>query len=69
MYKGNSLTIGPGYVSQSIARLTQEPEVSSAITHTCIFVSPSADSRRAVVSYWRSVNEVLVNRLGSKPTQ
>ena len=30
------------------------------------FVSPSADSRRAVVSYWRKyVQEVLVNRLGS----
>ena len=29
------------------------------------FVSPSADSRRAVVSYWRKyVHEVLVNRLG-----
>ena len=28
------------------------------------FVSPSADSRRAVVSYWRKyVHEVLVNRL------
>ena len=34
------------------------------------FVSPSADSRGAVVSYWRKyVHEVLVNRLGglSKP--
>ena len=30
-----------------------------------IFVSPSAFSRRAVVSYWRKyVHEVLVNRLG-----
>ena len=29
------------------------------------FVSPSADSRRAVVSYWRKyVHEVLVSRLG-----
>ena len=29
------------------------------------FVSPSADSRRAVISYWRKyVHEVLVNRLG-----
>ena len=29
------------------------------------FVSPSADSRREVVSYWRKyVHEVLVNRLG-----
>ena len=31
----------------------------------CTFVSPSAFSRRAVVSYWRKyVHEVLVNRLG-----
>ena len=29
------------------------------------FVSPSADSRKAFVSYWRKyVQEVLVNRLG-----
>ena len=29
------------------------------------FISPSADSRRAVVSYWRKhVHEVLGNRLG-----
>ena len=29
------------------------------------FVSPSADSRRAVVSYWRKyMHKVLVNRLG-----
>ena len=29
------------------------------------FVSPSAFSRRAVVSYWRKyVHEILVNRLG-----
>ena len=29
------------------------------------FVTPSADSRRAVVSFWRKyVHEVLVNRLG-----
>ena len=33
------------------------------LRHT--FVSPSAFSRRAVVSYWRKyVHEVLVNRLG-----
>ena len=31
--------------------------------HTCI--SPSADSRRTVVSYWQKyVHEVLVNSLG-----
>ena len=29
------------------------------------FLSPSADSKRAVVSYWRKyLHEVLVNRLG-----
>ena len=33
------------------------------VSHT--FVSPSAFSRKAVVSYWRKyVHEVLVNRLG-----
>ena len=33
--------------------------------HTCTFVFPSADSRRAVVSYWRKyVHEVLFNPLG-----
>ena len=36
---------------------------NSSWQHT--FVSPSAFSRRAVVSYWRKyVHEVLVNRLG-----
>ena len=35
------------------------------ITQKHTFVSPSAFSRRAVVSYWRKyVHEVLVNRLG-----
>ena len=55
----------PGRVAQSVARLTQEPVVPgrySARLHT--FLSPSADSRRAVVSYWRKyVHEVMVNRL------
>ena len=33
--------------------------------HLHTFVSPSAFSRRAVVTYWRKyVHEVLVNRLG-----
>ena len=53
-------------MAQSIARLTQEPKVLAFIpgpAHT--FVSPSADSRRTVVSYWRKyVHEVLVNRSG-----
>ena len=48
-------------------------EVLSSIPGTAHFlVSPSADSRMAVVSYWRKcVHEVLVNRLGglSLPTK
>ena len=56
----------PGHVAQSVARLTQESEIPGSILgrpHT--FVPPSADSRRAVVSYLRTyVHEVLVNRLG-----
>ena len=40
---------------------TVDPLYNDAIT----FVSPSAFSRKAVVSYWRKyVHEVLVNRLG-----
>ena len=49
-----------GHIAQSVACVTQEPEVRP---HT--FVSPSADSRRVVVSYWRkNMHEVLVNCLG-----
>ena len=60
-------TLEPGHVAQSVARLTQEAEVRwvryPVWLHT--FVSPSADSRRAVVSAWqKSVHEVLVKRLG-----
>ena len=47
------------------------PEKAEGETKVCgpvwphTFVSPSAFSRRAVVSYWRKyVHEVLVNRLG-----
>ena len=51
---------------QSVALLTQELEVPvslPSLAHT--FISPSTDSRRAVVSYWRkSVHKVVVNRLG-----
>ena len=55
-----------GRVAQSIRRLTQEPEVRVRYpVRPYTFVSPSADSRRAVVRYWRKyVHEVLVNRLG-----
>ena len=54
------LAEGPGRVAQSVGHLTRK---SGVWQHT--FVSPSAFSRRAVVSYWRKyVHEVLVNRLG-----
>ena len=56
----------PGRVAQSVGHLTRKSEVLGRYPvwpHT--FVSPSADSRRAVVSFWRKyVHEVLVNRLG-----
>ena len=55
-----------GRVAQSVGYLTPKSGVLGSIpglAHT--FVSPSAFSRRAVVSYWRNyVHEVLVNRLG-----
>ena len=55
---------GPrGPMRQSIAQLTHEPEVPGSIPHT--FVPSSAESRRAVVSYWQMyVHEVLVNLSG-----
>ena len=55
-----------GCIAQLVARLTQEPEVPDSIPGLATyFVSPSADSRRAVVSFWeKCVHEVLVNRLG-----
>ena len=56
----------PGRVAQSVGHLTRKSGVwvrYPVWQHT--FVSPSAFSRRAVVSYWRKyVHEVLVNRLG-----
>ena len=56
----------PGRVAQSVGHLTHKSGVLVRYPvgpHT--FVSPSAFSRRAVVSYWRKyVHEVLVNRLG-----
>ena len=56
----------PDRVARSVARLTQEAEVRVRYPirpHT--FVSTPADSRKAVVSYWRKyVHEMLVNRLG-----
>ena len=55
LVRSSSLLQGGGGwgVAQSVGHLTRN------------FVSPSADSRGAVVSYWRKyVHEVLVNRLG-----
>ena len=56
----------PGRVAQLVGHLTRKSGVLVRYPvwqHT--FVSPSAFSRRAVVSYWRKyVHEVLVNRLG-----
>ena len=53
-----------GRVAQSVGHQTRKPEVMVTVwPHT--FVSPSADSRKAVVSFWgKYVHEVLVNRLG-----
>ena len=55
-----------GRVAQSVGNLTLKSGswVRYPVwQHT--FVSPSAFSRRAVISYWRKyVHEVLVNRLG-----
>ena len=58
--------IWPGRVAQSVGHSTDKSGswVRYPVwLHT--FVSPSAFSRRAVVSYWgKNVHEVLVNRLG-----
>ena len=58
----------PGRVAQSAGHLTRKSGVLGSIPSLATyfrFVSPSAFSRRAVVSYWREYEyEVLVNRLG-----
>ena len=55
----------PDHIAQSVAHLTQDPEVPGSIPGPHAFISPSADSRRAVISYWQKyVHIVLVNRLG-----
>ena len=63
----------PGRVAQSVGHLTRKLGVLGSIPGLATtFVSPSAFSRKAVVSYWRKyVHEVLVNRLGglSLPTK
>ena len=54
-----NINAGPHCLADSLARSCVRYSVR---LHT--FVSPSADSRRTVVSYWRKyVQEVLVNRL------
>ena len=41
-------------IAQSVGRLTRKSEVLGSIPGLAtFFVSPSADSRRVVVSYWR----------------
>ena len=62
-------TGAPGRVAQSVGHLTRKSGVLGSIpglaTYLNTFVSSSADSRRAVVSYWRKyVHKVLVNCLG-----
>ena len=56
----------PGRVAQLVGHLTRKSGVLGWIPGLATyFRSPSAFSRRAVVSYWRKyVHEVLVNRLG-----
>ena len=51
----------------SMACLAQEQEVPGSVPcQVAYFVPPSADSRRAVVNYWRKfVHLVLVKCLGS----
>ena len=48
-----------------MARLTEMPAVPNPIPGPATFFRPSADSRRAVFSYWRKlVHKVLGNHLG-----
>ena len=56
----------PGRVAQSVGLLTRKSGIQGSIPGLATyFRSPSAFSRRAVVSYWRKyVHEVLVNRFG-----
>ena len=56
----------PGRAAQSVGHLTRKSEVLGSIpVWPPVFLSICADSKRAVVSYWRKyVHEVLVNRLG-----
>ena len=48
-----------------MGHLTRKSEVLGLIPDLATFISPSADSKGAVVSYWRKyVHKVLVNGLG-----
>ena len=59
------LTFSLDRVAQLVGHLTRKSEALSSIPGLVTFVSPSGDSRGAVVSYWRkNVHEVLVNCLG-----
>ena len=64
--KSDSKAIIFGRVAQSVGHLTRKSGVLGSIPGLATyFRSPSAFSRRAVVSYWRKyVHKVLVNRLG-----
>ena len=61
-----SFSLKPGCLGQSVSRLAQELEVPGSIPGPPIFfLSPAAESRMTVASYWQKyVHEVLVNRLG-----
>ena len=55
----------PGRVAQLVGHLTHKSKVLGSIPGLAIYFPFSADSRRAVVSYWQNyVRFVLVNCLG-----
>ena len=59
------LNTHPGHVALSVGHLTRKRSRVRYPVWPHILVSLSADSRGAVVSYWRKyVHKVLVNRLG-----
>ena len=62
--QGN-LRLVPGRVAQLVGHLTRKSEVLGSLPGLATYFPFSADSRGAVVSYWRkNVHEVLVYRLG-----
>ena len=53
----------PYLILRLLFDLKAKTQIQTRVSHT--FISPSADLRRAVVSYWRKyVHKVLVNHLG-----